>query len=113
LLLVSLPDGIGPIVAFAALMFVISTTAGPCLAGLQAMTPAAHRGAVISVYMCIMTFVSVGLGPTIVGFASEHLASGTGSLGTALAGVTIVVAACGIAAALAGRHASTRAALHT
>lgn len=110
LLLVTLPDGIGPVAAFAALMFVISTTAGPCLAGLQAMTPAAHRGAVISVYMCIITFMSVGLGPAIVGFASEHLASGTGSLGTALAGVTLVVAAFGIAAALLGRGASTRTA---
>lgn len=106
LLLVSLPDGPGPIVAFALLMYAISATAGPCLAGLQAMTPADHRGAVISVYMCIMTFVSVGLGPFSVGFVSERLAPGGGALGIALAAVTVVVALIGIGAALLGRSAA-------
>ena len=102
-LLVTLPDGILPLVAFALLMFAVSATAGPCLAGLQVMTPALHRGATTSVYMCVMTIVSVGLGPLLVGLASDHLARGGGSLGVALAGVTFVVALIGMAAAIAGR----------
>jgi len=103
LLLVVLPNGILPLIAFALLMFAVSATAGPCLAGLAAITPMLHRGAVTSVYMCVMTFVSVGLGPLLVGVASDHLAKSGGSLGVALAGVTVLVSLIGIAAAIAGR----------
>jgi MFS family permease len=103
LLLVQLPNGSLPLIVFAVLMFAISMTAGPCLAGLQVMTPALHRGAATAAYMCVMTFVSVGLGPLLVGLASDHLAKGGGSLGVALAGVTSLVALIGIGAAIAGR----------
>lgn len=103
LLLVRLPNGIQPLIAFAVLMFAVSATAGPCLAGLQVITPALHRGATTSAYMCVMTFVSVGLGPLLVGLASDHLAKGGGSLGVALAGVTFLVSLIGITAAIAGR----------
>ena len=113
LLLTTLPDGFGPIAAFVILMFAISATAGPCLAGLQAMTPAEHRGAVISVYMCIMTLIAVGLGPLIVGFASDHLASDGGSLGLALTAVAATVACVGIVAALFGRSAAAQIAKPT
>ncbi|MGI4876088.1 MAG: MFS transporter [Janthinobacterium lividum] len=103
LLLVALPNGILPLIAFAFLMFSVSATAGPCLAGLQIITPLLHRGAATSVYMCVITLVSVGLGPLLVGVVSDRLAKSGGSLGIALAGVTSVVALLGIVAAIAGR----------
>lgn len=108
LLLVTLPDGALPLFALGALLFSVSTTAGPCLAGLQALTPAEHRGAVTSVYMCSMTLVAVGLGPVIVGMASDYFGSGKGGLGVALGFVTVVVATIGISAALIGRGAVAR-----
>ena len=95
-------------IAFALLMFAVSATSGPCLAGLQVITPTLHRGAVTSVYMCVMTFISVGLGPLLVGLASDHLAKGGGSLGTALASVTFLVALIGICAAIGGRSSVRR-----
>ena len=103
LLLVRLPDGVLPLAAFAVLMFSISATAGPCLVGLRVITPVRHLGATTSVSRCVMTFGSGGLGPLLVGVASDHLAKSGGSLGVALAGVTFVVALIGIAAAIAGR----------
>ncbi len=102
-LLVLLPDGIGPLIAFAVFMFAISATVAPCLAGLQVITPSFYRGTVTSVYMCVITLTAVGLGPLLVGMTSDYLAASGGSLGIALGTVTGIVGMIGIFSALAGR----------
>lgn len=90
-------------ILYGALTFLLSSTAGPALAGLQLLTPAHQRGAVTAIYMCIMTFLSVGFGPTIVGAVSDHLFQGGQGLSGALTATTMVVALLGISCAAAGR----------
>ena len=107
-LLVVAPTGLPLILSFGGVMFCISATAGPCLAGLQVLTPLAHRGSVTSVYMCVMTLTSIGIGPTLVGAASDLFSSGGSSLGYAMALVTCVVATVGVTAGFLGRPAVNR-----
>jgi MFS family permease len=104
ILLLVAPTGLPLVLVFGGVMFCISATAGPCLAGLQVLTPVAHRGSVTSVYMCIMTLTSIGLGPTLVGFASDLFSAGGESLGYAMASVSCVVATAGVTAGLLGRR---------
>jgi MFS family permease len=108
LLLITLPNGVGPLIAFAFFMFAISTTVASCLAGLQVITPERHRGTVTSIYMCVITLTAVGLGPLLVGVVSDLLAENGRSLGVALGGVTIIVGMIGIIAAAGGRSSVRR-----
>jgi MFS family permease len=103
LLLSAAPGWLSAAIAFGVLMFLLSCTSGPALAGLQMLTPAHQRGATTAIYMCIMTVVSVGLGPTIVGVLSDNVFGGGRGLGMALTVTTIVIALLGIASACAGR----------
>lgn len=95
--------------AFGALTFILSTAAGPCLAGVQVLTPTHHRGAATALYMCVMTLVSVGLGPTLVGVISDTVFGAGAGIGKALIASTIGVALLGTLAALAGRRPFERA----
>ncbi|MDB5457446.1 MAG: transporter, partial [Caulobacter sp.] len=54
------PSAASAAVAFGLVTFFLSSTAGPCLAGIQYLTPTRHRGAVTAIYMCVMTLVAVG-----------------------------------------------------
>jgi MFS family permease len=103
LLLSAAPGWLSAAIAFGVLMFLLSCTSGPALAGLQMLTPAHQRGATTAIYMCIMTVVAVGLGPTIVGVVSDNIFGGGRGLGMALTVTTIVIALLGIACAYAGR----------
>jgi MFS family permease len=97
-------------IAFGALTFIMSTAAGPCLAGIQVLTPTQHRGTATALYMCVMTLVSVGLGPTLVGVISDTVFGAGAGIGKALIASTIGVALLGILAAVAGRRPFERAA---
>ena len=96
---------VSAIIAFGFLTFVLSATSGPALSGLQTITPMNQRGAATAIYMCIMTVVSVGLGPTIVGFLSDGLFAGIKGLGAALQTTTIAMSVLGIALIFLGRQA--------
>ncbi|MDB5455931.1 MAG: major facilitator superfamily 1, partial [Caulobacter sp.] len=89
--------------------FFLSSTAGPCLAGIQYLTPTRHRGAVTAIYMCVMTLVAVGLGPTLVGFVSDTVFGAGAGIGKALTAATLCVSALGVAFALGGRGAFQKA----
>jgi MFS family permease len=92
-------------IAFGVLTFLLSCTSGPALSGLQSLTPPHQRGAATAVYMCIMTVISVGLGPTLVGVLSDGVFGGGRGLGPALMATTAIVAAAGIACVAMGRRA--------
>jgi MFS family permease len=96
--------------AFGVLTFVLSCTSGPALSGIQSLTPPHQRGAATAVYMCIMTVVSVGLGPTLVGFLSDDVFGGGKGLGFALMATTVIVSAIGTACAALGRRTFERSA---
>lgn len=98
------------VAAFALLMFVVASAAAPCLAGVQTLSPPAVRGVCTSIYMCVMTLIAVGLGPTFIGVASDVLFGGGKGLGTALVGTTVLVAAIGTVLALLGRRRFQRTA---
>jgi MFS family permease len=109
LLLGRAPSTAGAAIAFGAVTFFLSSTAGPCLAGIQYLTPIQHRGAVTAIYMCIMTLIAVGLGPTLVGVVSDVVFGAGAGIGKALTAATLFVSAAGIALALFGRSAFHKA----
>jgi MFS family permease len=109
LLLASAPTTATAAVAFGLLTFLLSTTAGPCLAGVQMLTPIHQRGAATAVYMCVMTLVSVGVGPTLVGVISDVVFGAGAGLGDALTASTIGVAVLGVALVAVGRRVFPKA----
>jgi MFS family permease len=90
--------------AFAAVTFFLSSTAGPCLTGIQYLTPMHHRGAVTAIYMCVMTLIAVGLGPTLVGFISDTVFGSGAGIGKALTAASLAVSVLGVTLALIGRR---------
>jgi MFS family permease len=94
----------GAAVAFGLVTFFLSSTAGPCLAGVQYLTPTQHRGAVTAIYMCVMTLIAVGLGPTLIGLISDVLFGAGAGIGKALTAATLSIATLGIGLALCGRR---------
>jgi MFS family permease len=109
-LLYAAPSLGAAIAAFALLMFVVASAAAPCLSGVQTLSPPAVRGVCTSIYMCVMTLIAVGLGPTFIGIASDLLFGGGKGLGTALVGTTLLVATIGTVLALFGRRPFQRTA---
>lgn len=90
--------------AFGLLTFVLSCSSGPALSGVQSLTPPHQRGAATAVYMCIMTVISVGLGPTLVGFLSDDVFGGGKGLAPALMAATVLVSIVGMVCATIGRR---------
>jgi MFS family permease len=109
-LLYMAPSVTAAVAAFTLLMFVVASAAASCLSGVQTLTPAKLRGFTTSVYMCVMTLIAVGLGPTFVGIASDLLFGGGSGLESALVGTTLLVASIGIVLALCGRRPFQRTA---
>lgn len=63
---------------------------------LQLVVPNQLRGQIIAAYFLIGTMMSLGIGPTIVAFVSDHLLGGPSQIGVALSlvsGITIVASA--------------------
>jgi len=63
---------------------------------LQLVVPKQLRGQIIAAYFLIGTMMSLGIGPTIVAFVSDHLLGGPSQIGVALSlvsGITIVASA--------------------
>jgi hypothetical protein len=60
---------------------------------------------VTALYMCIMTLVAVGIGPTLVGLVSDVVFGAGAGIGKALTASTVGVSILGIILALRGRKA--------
>jgi MFS family permease len=103
------PSANAAIAAFAMILLSVPVAAASCLSGMQLLTPAPQRGLLTSIYMCVMTLVAVGMGPTLVGVVSD-LFGGGAHIGTALVGTSVCFAGLGIVLALAGRRSFQRTA---
>ncbi len=90
-------------IAFAVATAGISAAATAALAGWQAITPQSVRGRASALYFACVTAAGLGLGPPLVGLASDLAARGEASLAFGLAGVTTAVAlpAAGLSGAIA------------
>jgi MFS family permease len=110
LLLRAAPDVVSATIAYGLLLFTLSSTSGPCLTGIQLLTPDPQRGAATSIYMCIMTVLSVGLGPAVVGALSDAFFGGDKGLTNALTVTAVGVGLIGLVSAMAGRKAFSKAA---
>lgn len=89
----------------AAGMFAVSTIGGLQAGTLQLLTPANMRGRLTAIYLLVANMAGMGLGPLVVGMASEHLFDGTHSLGKALALVSAISLVAGMAILVLTRKA--------
>jgi MFS family permease len=84
--------------------------AGPTgFSGVQLPTPGGQRGFISSVFLFFYTALGTGLGPLLVGVASDHYFHSEAMLGRAMIASTAIVALIGIPFALLGRRAFARA----
>lgn len=60
--------------------FLIAMSSGIWAAGLRQLVPIMVLGRVTALCLLLMTLAGLGLGPTLVGLLSHHLAGGTGTL---------------------------------
>lgn len=91
------------IIGFAGLEFFISGTAPAGLAGVQMLTPPRLRGVISSVFLCLVTLFSVGMGPASIGLLTDHV-FGAGGLGGAMLSSQLLFTVLGVTAALLGRR---------
>ncbi|GIL38005.1 MFS transporter [Rhodospirillales bacterium TMPK1] len=90
--------------AYAIVQFMTSAGSPAGLAGIQMMTPPEYRGLISSIFLCGVTLIAVGLGPTFIGVLTDHVFTGPRGLGTALLAANLVFAVIGIVAALSCRR---------
>jgi MFS family permease len=90
--------------AYAVLLFMTSAGSPAGLAGVQMLTPPEFRGLISSIFLCVVTLVAVGLGPTFIGVLTDTVFTDARGLGTALLTANVVFAAIGTAAALLCRR---------
>ncbi|RYE03874.1 MAG: MFS transporter [Sphingomonadales bacterium] len=85
------------LIGFALFNFCATLGSPAALAGVQMLAPDRLRGTLSALFLAGTTLVGIGLGPVLVGLASDR----AGGLGVALALVLGVIAMLGIASALA------------
>jgi MFS family permease len=90
--------------AFVVVLFSVSAGSPAGLAGIQMLTPPEYRGMISSVFLCVVTLVAVGLGPTFIGVLTDTVFTDARGLGTALLSANLVFAAIGTLAALLCRR---------
>jgi MFS family permease len=89
-------------VSYIALYFCASMCSAPGYAGVQVLTPDAHRGVMASLFLSTHILIGAGLGPLLVGFLSDLALP---SLGASIFCAILLAAAGGIPCALLGRRA--------
>lgn len=101
------------IVAFVVMEFLTTCASPPSLAGIQMLTPGRYRGIVSSIFLCIVTLVAVGLGPTLIGVATDRIFGDPNKVGYSLLGSNLIFALLGAGFALWGRRSFHRTVLQT
>ncbi len=91
------------------LNFFGTMSAPASLAGVQMLTSERLRGVITSMFLAVTTFVGVGLGPALIGLASDSIGGAEG-LRAALTLIMPTVAVLGIALALVSRAPFARTA---
>ncbi|MDB5364577.1 MAG: transporter [Rhodospirillales bacterium] len=94
-------------IGFALLQFAVSASVPAGLAGVQVLTPLRYRGIVTSVFLCAVTLIAVGLGPTFVGVLTDRV-FGSNGLNTALLLMALVFGSIGAIVAFRARPALER-----
>jgi MFS family permease len=89
-------------VAYLALYFVITATAGPGFGGMQAVTPTRHLGVISSLFVISFTLAGVGIGPLLIGLMSDYLFKSDRMLGPAIFSATALAAFAGLIAIFYG-----------
>jgi hypothetical protein len=90
--------------AFVVVLFSVSAGSPAGLAGIQMLTPPEYRGMISSIFLCVVTLVAVGLGPTFIGVLTDRVFTDARGLGTALLAANVVFGVIGAASALACRR---------
>ncbi len=72
------------------------------------LAPASVRAQVVAIYYLVLTLVGLGAGPTLVAWIAENVALAGGSVGVALAAITLLFAPLQILAILRSRAAFAR-----
>ena len=85
------------IVMVAALGFFNVTWAGVLTAALQIMTPVRMRGQVSAIYLFVAGIIGLGLGPTLVGLATDFVFHNDAAVGKSIALVGTVALVIGLA----------------
>jgi MFS family permease len=95
-------------ISFGLLQFAVSGSVPPGLAGVQILTPLRYRGIITSVFLCAVTLIAVGLGPTFVGVLTDRV-FGSNGLNIALLLMSMVFGCIGAAVAFRARPVLERA----
>jgi MFS family permease len=90
--------------AFVVVMFAVAAGSPAGLAGIQMLTPPEYRGMISSIFLCAVTLVAVGLGPTFIGVLTDTVFTDARGLGTALLAANLVFGSIGLLAALSCRR---------
>jgi MFS family permease len=75
----------GLLLVLLAVIHLLLPFTGPAVGHLQMSTPQAFRGRTMAIYMLILNFVGMGLGPTVVALFSDKLLGGPQHIGGGLA----------------------------
>ena len=97
----------------AALTFCLGAATPAGLVAIQQLTPPALRGRVTGGFILGVTLISLGIGPVMVGWLSDHVFAGPAALSDALLATLFVVGTLGVASALAAGRLEAAASMPT
>ncbi|MDA5194400.1 MFS transporter [Govanella unica] len=89
--------------AYGLLTFCTTAAAPPGLSGIQLITPERLRGIMSACFLAAVTFIAIGMGPTLIGIMTDKLFGNEQALGSSLLLATIVFAIFGAVAARMSR----------
>lgn len=103
-------DLVFAVAGYASLQFIMTFCNAPGWVGVQLLTPPAHRGLAMALFVATYTTLSIGVGPVVVGVLSDHVFKGGSALGLSVMTTLLVLVVIGGLLSLAGRSHFGRAA---
>jgi MFS family permease len=83
------------LVSFGILTFCVVAAAPPGLSGIQMMTPERLRGLMSACFLAVITFIAVGMGPTVIGIITDYVFGDEQALAQSLLVALLLFAALG------------------
>lgn len=99
------------LISFGILSFCVVAAAPPGLSGIQMMTPERLRGLMSACFLAVITFIAVGMGPTVIGIITDYVFHDEQALAKSLLVALLLFAGIGATAGWISRGPTSAALL--